>query len=328
MPNTLYVHLLDIPEPTALAVLHAHLDPNIVLTCGRDLPPQPDYHVLAAGRPDRSHLTASPALHTLIIPFAGLPAATRTLLLDFPHIAVHNLHHNAALTAELALALLLAASKFIIPFDRALRTHDWSPRYRPNPSLLLEGKTALILGFGAIGKRIARACWGLGMHVIAVRRQLRTEPVDFPIEVHASDALSALLPRAHVAVIALPATPETESLLGPAELALMPSGGVLVNIGRGPIVEQHALFEALQSGQLAAAGLDVWYNYPTSTDTRSHTPPADLPFYQLDNVVMSPHRAGHAADTETMRMTALADLLNAAARGETIANRVDLAAGY
>jgi phosphoglycerate dehydrogenase-like enzyme len=328
MPNTLHVHLLDAPEPAALAVLRGHLDGNVVLTCGRDLPPQPEYHVLAAGRPDRSHLTASPALHTLIIPFAGLPAATRTLLLDFPHIAVHNLHHNAALTAELALALLLSASKFIIPFDRALRAHDWSPRYRPNPSLLLEGKTALILGFGAIGKRIARACWGLGMQVVAVRRQLRSEPCDFPVEVHASDALPVLLPRAHVLVIALPATPETEGLIGAPELALMPPGGVLVNIGRGPIVEQNALFEALQSGQLAAAGLDVWYNYPTTPDSRSHTPPADLSFHQLDNVVMSPHRAGHSTETESMRMMALADLLNAAVRAQPLPNRVDLFAGY
>jgi phosphoglycerate dehydrogenase-like enzyme len=328
MPNILNVHLLDTPEPAALGVLHAHLDPNIVLTCGRDLPAQPEYHVLAAGRPDRSHLTASPALHTLIIPFARLPATTRTLLLDFPHIAVHNLHHNAALTTELALALLLSAAKFIIPFDRALRVHDWSPRYRPNPSLLLEGKTALILGFGAIGKRIARACWGLGMHVVAVRRQLRQEPCDFPVEVHVPHALLALLPRTHVLVIALPATPETEGMIGAAELALMPPGGVLVNIGRGPIVVQSALFEALQSGQLAAAGLDVWYKYPTSTDSRSNTPPADLPFHQLDNVVMSPHRAGHSTDTETMRMTALADLLNAVARAEPLPNRVDPAAGY
>jgi phosphoglycerate dehydrogenase-like enzyme len=328
MTNALHVHLLDTPDPVSLDVLRAHLDTRVILTTGPNLPPQREYHILVAGRPDRSHLTASPSLHTLIIPFAGLPAITRTLMLEFPHIAVHNLHHNAALTAEMALALLLSAAKFIIPFDRALRSHDWTPRYSPNPSLLLEGKTALVLGFGAIGKRVARACWGMGMHVIIVRRQLRQEPCDFPVEIYPASTLTTVLPRAHVLVIALPATPETEGLIGATELALMPHGSVLVNIGRGPIVEQHALFDALKTGRLAAAGLDVWYNYPTDAASRSHTSPADLPFHELSNVVMSPHRAGHALETEEMRMIALAQLINTIVRGEPVPDRVDIEAGY
>jgi phosphoglycerate dehydrogenase-like enzyme len=327
-PNLLRVHMLAEPERDALHTLQASLAPDIVVSFGPDLPDPSDYQVLVAGRPERHHLEASSALQRLIIPFAGLPPATRALLLDFPHIRVHNLHHNAALTAELAIALLLAAAKFIIPYDRALRAHDWTPRYQSNPSILLEGKTALVLGFGAIGKRIARACWGLGMTVHALRRRPALETPEFPVRLHPPEALADLLPHAQALLIALPATPETDGLLGVHELGLLPEGSLLVNIGRAAIVEQQALFDTLKSGKLAAAGLDVWYNYPARPESRTHTPPADLPFHQLENLVMSPHRAGHSRETETLRMSALADLLTAVARGKPVPNPVDVAAGY
>ncbi len=136
----LSVHFLRQTEPLVLKPLHDALDPRIRLTAGLELPEPPDYHVLVAGRPKRQHLQASPRLHTLVIPWAGLPDETRALLLEFPGIAVHNLHHNAIPTAEMAIALLMSASKLIVPMDRALRANDWRPRYEPNPSLLLAAR--------------------------------------------------------------------------------------------------------------------------------------------------------------------------------------------
>jgi phosphoglycerate dehydrogenase-like enzyme len=108
----------------------------------------------------------------------------------------------------------------------------------------------------------------------------------------------------------------------------MPPGGILVNVGRGSVVDQGALYAALKTGHLHAAGLDVWYNYPEKPEKRERIPPADFPFHELDNVVMSPHRGGGSDQTEVLRMTHLAASLNAAARGEQIPHRVDLAAGY
>ncbi len=324
----LTVHLLDTPKPEALEQLKRHCDPGILFTTGQPTAPA-TYQVLVAGRPRLEHLTASPELRMLIIPYAGLPAATRELLLGFPKLAVHNLHHNAALTAEMAITLMLAAAKFILPCDRALRQNDWRPRYNPPPAIALEGKTALILGFGQVGQRIGRACHALGMQVLAVRRQTEQPiPVEYPVEVYDLATLPQLLPRAHALLVALPATSATEGLLGERELALLPPGAVLVNIGRGAIVDQGALYVALASGQLGAAGLDVWYNYPHSQVEWVNTPPADYPFHTLDNVVLSPHRAGASTETESLRMTHLAELLNAIARGEPIPNRVDVQAGY
>jgi phosphoglycerate dehydrogenase-like enzyme len=309
--------------------LQSRLIPEICLTIGPDLPKPATFEILVGGRPTRQHLLASPNLRLLVIPYAGLPEVTRQLLHDFPHLAVHNLHHNASLTAEMALALLLAAAKFILPCDQALRRNDWRLRYQPPPALSLHGKTALILGFGHVGQRIGRACAALGMHIIALRRDPgRPTLVDYPVEIHGPEALVGLLPQADVLLIALPATPQTEGLLGAAELSLLPPGAVLVNVGRGPIVDQHALYQALKDRRLRAAGLDVWYHYPSSQAEWQNTPPADVPFHELDNVVLSPHRAGGSSETESLRMEHLAELLNVAARGEPPPNPVDLAAGY
>ena len=98
--------------------------------------------------------------------------------------------------------------------------------------------------------------------------------------------------------------------------------------GSGSIVDEVALYDALRDGTLHAAGLDVWYNYPADKASRAHTPPSAYPFHQLENVVMSPHRASSSTGTEELRTTHLAELLNLAAREEPMPNRVDLLAGY
>jgi phosphoglycerate dehydrogenase-like enzyme len=324
---SLAVHVLRDTDEVSLAHLNAGLRPDVAVTLGRELPRPPDYQVLVAGRPAREHITASPDLQALIIPFAGLPQETRALMLDFPHIAVHNLHHNAVAAAEMAVTLMLAAAKFVVPIDRALRQDDWSPRYRPNPAVLLEGKTALILGYGAIGQRVGHACRGLGMEVIATRRRATKERSE---EVYPPEALPSLLPRADVLIIALPLTAETDGLIREEELALLPPRAVLVNVGRGSVVDEKALYRALRDGKVHSAGLDVWYSYPPDEASRSNTPPSAFPFHGLDNVVMSPHRAGTggAEEIELRRMAHLARLLNAAAVGEEMPNRVDIDAGY
>jgi phosphoglycerate dehydrogenase-like enzyme len=324
---SLNVHLLEAPDADDLGNLKAQLSDSIRLTTGEKIPA--DAQLLVAGRPRREHLDVCPNLCAVIIPWAGVPETTRDLLAEYPHIAVHNLHHNAAATAEMAVALLMSAAKFIVPLDRKLRSGDWRPRYERSQSIGLEGKTALILGYGEIGRRAARVCAALGMSVLATRRNFDARTAVDPFaEVHASTDLKQLLPRAHALIVTLPLTTETKGLIGEAELALMPRGAILVNVGRGAIVDEWALYHALQEGHIAAAGLDVWYNYPADEASRSNTPPSKYPFHELDNVVMSPHRGGDDADIERLRMAHLARLLNAAARDEPMPNRVDLKAGY
>lgn len=105
----------------------------------------------------------------------------------------------------------------------------------------------------------------------------------------------------------------------------MPRGSLLVNVGRGAVVDERSLYEALSCGQLAAAGIDVWYRYPKGEEACL---PSSLPFQDLPNVVMSPHRAGAAARVESERASHLASLVRAMARGDFGLWRCDPSAGY
>lgn len=329
----LNVHILELPFPDHASGqgndLQTLLSPNIRLTFGPDIPA--DCEILVAGRPEREQLQASTNLRALIIPWAGLPPTTRLMMQDFPGIAVHNIHHNTIPVSEMAIALFLAASKSLLPIDRAFRRHDWTARYHPShSSMFIANSTALILGYGAIGRYTARLCHGLGMNVQAIKRHLTAQDAQVAedISLFPPDALHQLLPQSDVLIISVPQTPETEGMIGAQELALLPSHTILINISRGPIVDEAALYHALLNKTIAAAGLDVWYNYPQDDDAAAHTAPSIYPFHELDNVVMSPHRAAHTTENERLRMAHLAALLNEAAAGQPMSNQVDLQSGY
>ena len=327
---TLNVHLTSEYNSLVITYLKEQLKPDIRLTTGEILPPAGDIHILIAGHPDRDQIKANRDLHTLIVPWTGIPLETRELAGEFPHISVHNLHHNAAPVAEMAVALLLAAAKKVVPFDVALRQGDWSLRYlEPAPSQTLKDKTVLILGYGEIGRRIARICNSLDMRVWAIKRNLGPGTRDpFVQDIFTPDYLFKLLPSTNALVVALPLTPLTEGLIGKQELDLMPSKSIIVNIGRALIIDEVALYNALNNGRIGGAGLDVWYNYPPDEESRSSTHPSNYPFGDLENVVLSPHRAGLTDDINYLRMDHLSVLLNAASRGEKIPNKVDLHLGY
>ena len=218
--------------------------------------------VLVSGHSDASFIEKLPNLDYLIIPFAGLPEEVIAYMPDFPDVSVHNLHHNAVPVAENTIALLLAAVKYIIPPHNALMNADWRPRYTSNPSQLLHGKTILILGYGTIGKLIAKYLQPYDMHIMATRNSIESRYEEGSVIVYPMAQTRSLLPDANYLIIALPQTPKTENLIGEKEINSLPDGAVLVNIGRGKVVNQKALYDGLSSGKLGAAAIDVWYNYP------------------------------------------------------------------
>lgn len=324
---TLTIYFPKSASPLPLEKLATLLPPDVALIPAADAPP-PDCDILVHGFPEREWLEACPALRAVIVPFAGVPAATQALLRDFPQIDLHNLHYNDTPTAEFAVALMMAAAKLIVPFDQALRRGDWSARYVETPTEILAGKTAVILGYGMIGRRIAPVCQALGMHVIGVRRRQPEGAEARGVEVRSIDALHELLPRADVLHCVLPGTPHTAGLIGARELALLPAHAIVVNVGRGEVIDEEALFDALRDRRIRAAGIDVWYNYPHTAEERTATPPSRFPFHTLDNLVLSPHRAGWLSAAEDNRLTMLAELLNAAAAGQPMPSKVDKVLGY
>lgn len=324
---SLRVHLLGIHSSIGIGPLLERLHPAISISEGAQVPEPESIDILVGGFPRREQVAPCTRLRALIVPFAGVPVETQKLLAEFPDVTLHSLHYNVIPTAEMAVALMLAAAKLIVPIDRALRRGDWSARYDVTPATMLDGKTALILGYGQIGRRIARACQGLGMEVVGVRRG-GSGVQENGVEVHPVTALHTLLPRTDVLLMALPETPETTGLVGKRELALLRAGAIVVNVGRGPTLDEEALYTALRESSLRAAGIDVWYQYPESVDERTHKAPSRFPFQKLDNAVLSPHRAGWLSEAEFDRMEQLAVLLNAAAEGRAIPSQVDKRLGY
>ena len=325
---TLNVHFPTLPDPHTLDELRPLLHGDVRLSSG-PLDAQPvDADILVAGSVTEEQLARSPHLRAVIVPFAGIPFGTQELLRRHPHIALHNLHFNDQSTGEMALALMMAAAKHVPQMDRRLRTGDWRWDDATHPTDTFPGKTALILGYGAIGRRVAPVCQALGMTVIGVRRHEPDAPQEGGVMVYSTAHLSELLPHADVLICLLPHTRETEGLLGAEQLALLPRSCILVNVGRGPVIDEQALYTALAERRIRAAGIDVWYQYPKGDEERSHTYPSRLPFHELDNVVMTPHHAGWLQSFETLRVHALAKLLNAAAQGQEMPNRVNTELGY
>jgi phosphoglycerate dehydrogenase-like enzyme len=317
--TSLHVHYPNLREGEHARALRTALPPEVRLSDAAEERLE-DVAVLVEGLPTRELLARLPALRAVVVPWAGVGAAAREVLAERPGLEVYNLHHNALPVVEHAVGLLIAAARSIVPADRALRAGDWRYRYDESDDPLLAGATAVIVGAGAIGRRVARVLEALGMQARLVGRTARAG-------VSGVAELRELLPVAAALVLALPLTPESEGLVGAEELALLPDGAVLVNVGRGALCDEAALYEALRSGRIRA-GLDVWYRYPEDEAARSATPPSAYAFGELPNVVLSPHRAGRSSATERLRAAHLAEVLRALARGAEPPGRVDLARGY
>lgn len=220
-------------------------------------------------------------------------------------MAVHNLHHNTVQTAEMALALLLAAARLLVPNDQALRRGDWTLRHNPLPITILHGKTVLILGYDEIGQHVGRVCQALGMTVLAVRRQpAATAPSAPEAAIYGVAALSSLLPSRCPDGHAAADRRGRAGLVDAGSWRCCQPAALLVNVGHGPVVDEAALYRALASNHLAAARLDVWYRYPESEAERTHTLPSTYPFHELDNVVLSPHSGGNMGSPYTERTRA------------------------
>mmetsp|Transcript_8840 Transcript_8840/g.26021 ORF Transcript_8840/g.26021 Transcript_8840/m.26021 type:complete len:391 (+) Transcript_8840:132-1304(+) len=348
----------DVP-PGLLAVLETSVDVSTVeLTVGASGCPS-DVEVCVfpnaawEARVDVDGLASLASLVAIVVPYAGIMPKhldrLRAILggrlgsTGEGGVALHNLHHNGPITAEMAIALLLAAAKRLIPADRRIRQHDWRPRGLPfagaqvdppEPMVMLDGRTALVLGLGGVGSRVAAVCAALGMAVLATKRSARLggEGGGSGIEVHPPGALRELLPRADALLVCLPGTEETRGLIGAEELALLPRHAVVVNVGRGAVIDEHALYAALREGRLHGAGLDVWWSYPATYEEALCTPPSAFPYGELDRVVLSPHRGGGigVADLELARMRRIGEMLSAAGRDgvERMPHRWDFGLGY
>lgn len=223
--------------------------------------------------------------------------------------------------AEHVFAMLLALARRLPLALERQRERRWAQQEFAGEHLpwLLRGRTLGLVGVGTIGSEVARRAAAFGMHTIAVRRRIEAGAPEGVHEVFPPEQLGVLLERADVVVISAPLTPETATLIGPAELKRMKLGAVLINVGRGQIVDQKALVSALQSGHLGGAALDVFHQEPL---------PPDDPLWTAPNVILTPHTSGFRQGHWDDVIELFAENLRRFRRGEPVRFRVDPVLGY
>ncbi len=217
---------------------------------------------------------------------------------------------------EHVFALLLAWVRRLPAAVQAQAAHTWTPMAGESLGELYE-KTLLMVGAGAIGRRIVALGAAFGMRVSAVRGHPET-PVPGAEAVYGPERLRDALARADFVVLAPPLTAATRGMIGPAELAAMKRNAFLVNVGRGALIRQDALVHALATGQIAGAGLDVVDPEPL---------PADSPLWALPNVILTAHYAGASPRYYERAMAIFLDNLRRYRAGQPLRNVVDKRGG-
>jgi phosphoglycerate dehydrogenase-like enzyme len=201
----------------------------------------------------------------------------------------------------------------LVAMCRHTRTYEADQRERrwqPLDVVDVEGRVVGVVGLGSIGAEVARISAAFGMQVIGTRRR----PVgDEPCETWASSRLSQLLAIVDDLVLAAPLDDDTRGMIGAAELAMMKPGAHIVNIGRGELIDEPALIDALASGHIGAAALDVFVTEPL---------PAESPLWDMPNVIVTPHSAGTSRLSRRRAGDMFVENLGRYVRSEPLRNEV------
>ena len=219
---------------------------------------------------------------------------------------------NSPSVAEQALHFMLALAKHGAALHAMVQSNRWGERLSQELPGDLFGKTVLVVGFGRIGTRIARACLALGMTVRVYDPYVAAKAIDAAGCVPESD-LDAALPHADFVTLHCPKTAETAGMFGAPRLARMKTSACLVNTARGGIIDEAALHRALTTGVIRAAGLDVFEREP---------PAPDNPLLGLANVLAAPHMAGVTKESFERMAIAVAENLLSVLDGKPIADNV------
>jgi phosphoglycerate dehydrogenase-like enzyme len=218
---------------------------------------------------------------------------------------------------EFALAAILYFSK---DFRRMIR-NQMAGQWEPFDVTMISGRTLGIVGYGSIGRAIAARARALDMNVLALRRRVSSQTSQDPLveQVYPSEQRLQMLSRCDYVAVTLPLTEQTRGLIGEAEFAAMKKHAVIINVGRGPVIDEVAMIKALSENRIRGAALDVFDQEPL---------PKGHFLYKLENVLLSPHCADHTPDWLENSMRFFLAQLERFRRGETLLNIVDKTQGY
>jgi D-3-phosphoglycerate dehydrogenase len=215
---------------------------------------------------------------------------------------------NAVPVAEFTLGLTLSALRYIAFGHAALKQGDWRGGRLPGETFQLSGKTVGIVGFGAIGKNVAKLLKGFGCIILYSKRQPLDAAEEAALGVKYAP-LPELLAKSDIVSLHCPLTPETADMIDKAAFRAMKRTAVLVNVARGGVVVESDLVDALRAGEIAGAAMDVFSIEPL---------PADSELLSLDNLVVTPHLAAIAADNFAPTVKRMFDNIAHVSRGEPV----------
>ena len=229
-------------------------------------------------------------------------------------IPVCNCYGHETTIAEFVLCAMLETKIGLRRIDQRFRAEGWGGR-QPGSSEYhgeIRSRTVGIVGYGHIGREVAHRAAAFGMRVIAIRRakQKATAPLDW---LGSSDQLDQLLAESDFVVVACDMNKETIGMIGAPQLASMKPDSVIINVGRGRVIEEEALYRALKDRSIGGAVLDVWYNY--IGNDKKDVWPCNYPFQDLDNVILSAHESAAAPEQLERRWKFVADNLQRVTKG-------------
>jgi phosphoglycerate dehydrogenase-like enzyme len=247
-------------------------------------------HALVGGFIPSEVIRQAQKARIIFVPFAGIEGLPLEDIRE-RGIRISNVHGNAPYVAERAVAMALALYGKIIVYHNDLRNAKWHG-FRAGKGVSdswdsMQGRPCAMLGTGEIGANIARFVKAFRCTTIGFKKGQAKRRLEYFDEITFS--LSEALEKAELIFISLPLTDETRGMLS-AELLVSLRSKVLINVGRGEIVDEEGLYRSLKAGILKGAGIDVWYRYPRQGDQEVH--PSRFPIHELPNVVLSPHVGG------------------------------------
>ena len=264
---------------------------------------------------------AATRLKLVQVPGAGLDRIDRSALPN--GVALANVYGHETGIAEYVIGAMLTLPREFARVDAAFRAGEWTSQWAvgikpPPPWPELAGRTIGILGYGRIGRAVARRAHAFDMKICAIRRNIHGNNED-PAVLGGPDLTDEVLRRSDYVVIAMPATPETIGSIDRRRFGPLKPTAFLVNVSRAEIVDEDALYEALARRSIAGAALDVWYRYPREPGP---TTPATRSFHQLPNVLMTPHVSGWTDGMLETRAQLIAENIRRVAHGEPPLNLV------
>jgi phosphoglycerate dehydrogenase-like enzyme len=301
-----------------------------------DLPPdlQPQVDILYGWGKPAGHIETLPRLKWLQAHSAGVDYLADTPLWQNDEIIVTSLNGiHAVPMAEHALAMMLAFRWKLPAMLAYQRQGTWvENRWEAFAGPELRGQTIGIVGYGAVGREVARQAGALGMRVLAVNSTGQRQPARgysepgvgdpeaaLPERIYPSRRLLEMLPLCDYVVVLAPLTPQTHYLIGAGALVAMKTSAILINLARGPLVDETALIESLREGEIAGAALDVFEQEPL---------PVDSPLWRMPNVIVSPHVSGFTYLYDERASRLFAENLDRYIRHQPLLNLVDKERGY